>query len=97
MEESNFPIGSAPSNMPTDWMAINWHHVSRCVRGMQIRITKATQEGNWRRVKSLQRMLTRSFTAKVSAVRRVTENQGKRTAGVDRVLWKTPESLWAAV
>ena len=40
---------------------------------------------------SLQRMLTRSFSAKALAVKRVTENQGKRTAGVDRELWETPE------
>lgn len=56
-----------------------------------MRIAKATQEGNSRKVKSLQRMLTRSFTAKALAVKRVTENQGKRTSGVDRELWDTPE------
>ena len=52
-----------------------------------MRIAKATQESDWRRVKALQRMLTRSFSAKALAVKRVTENQGKRTAGVDRELW----------
>jgi RNA-directed DNA polymerase len=57
---------------------------------MQTRLTKATQEGHWRRVKALQRWLTHSFCAKALAVRRVTENQGKRTAGVDRQLWETP-------
>lgn len=97
MREFNRPIGSAPSDGPTDWMSIDWHHVHRTVRGMQIRIAKATQEGNWRRVKFLQRMLTRSYTAKMLAVRRVTENRGKRTAGVDRALWTTPEQRWKAL
>lgn len=63
---------------------------------MQIRIAKACREGKWRRVKSLQRMLTRSTSARYLAVRRVTENQGKRTAGVDRVLWDTPDAKWKA-
>jgi hypothetical protein len=53
---------------------------------MQIRIAKATREGDWRRVKALQRMLTRTLSAKLYAVRRVTQNQGARTAGVDREL-----------
>lgn len=41
-------------------------------------------------------MLTRSRSARYLAVRRVTENQGKRTAGVDRVLWDTPDAKWKA-
>jgi RNA-directed DNA polymerase len=64
---------------------------------MQIRIAKATREGDWRRVKALQRMLTRTLSAKLYAVRRVTQNQGARTAGVDRELWDSPESRWLAV
>jgi RNA-directed DNA polymerase len=35
--------------------------------------------------------------ARALAVRRVTENQGKRTAGVDRELWDTPDLKWKAV
>ncbi|MCY0857583.1 group II intron reverse transcriptase/maturase [Cupriavidus sp. D39] len=88
---------SAPSGVPQSWGAINWRRVERTVREMQIRIAKATQEGDWRRVKALQRSLTRSFSAKASAVRRVTENRGRKTAGVDRVLWDEPETRWAAI
>lgn len=50
---------------------------------------QATQAGRWGKVKALQRLLTHSFSAKVLAVRRVTENQGKNTPGVDRVIWNT--------
>ncbi|BBE08169.1 Retron-type reverse transcriptase [Mycoavidus cysteinexigens] len=64
---------------------------------MQHRLAKATQEGNWRKVKALQRMLTRSFSAKALAVKRVTENQGKRTAGVDNKLWDTPQKKFKAI
>jgi RNA-directed DNA polymerase len=48
-------------------------------------------------VKALQRLLTHSYSGKVLAVRRVTENNGKETPGVDRVVWKTPEDKTKAV
>ena len=89
--------GSALSHAPDRWQAVDWRRVERNVRGMQIRIAKATREGDWRRVKALQRLLTRTLSAKLYAVRRVTQNQGARTAGVDRELWDTPESRWEAV
>ncbi|MNF26861.1 Group II intron-encoded protein LtrA [compost metagenome] len=96
MKELSQQAGSALSGAPQQWHDIDWCRVQRNVRGMQVRIAKACQEGEWRRVKALQRMLTRSKSARYLAVRRVTENQGKRTAGVDRVLWDTPDAKWKA-
>ena len=90
-------IGSASSHAPTEWAAINWRRIEKNVRVMQCRIAKATQERNWRRVKALQRWLTRSFSAKALAVKRVTENQGKRTAGVDHEVWDSPQQKYAAI
>ena len=89
--------GSASSHGPTEWTAIHWRLAQKNVRAMQHRITKAAQAGNWRRVKALQRWLTHSFSAKALAVKRVTENQGKRTAGVDQKLWDTPTQKFAAI
>ena len=43
-------------------------------------------------MKALQWILTHSFYAKVYAVRQVTQNKGRNTAGVDKVLWKTDKS-----
>ena len=60
------------------------------VRRLQVRIAKAVQLGRWGKVKALQRLLTRSFHARVLAVQRVTSNKGRRTPGVDGVLWTTP-------
>src|SRR3989442_8385057 len=97
MEEIIDPDDSASSHLPEGWHAIDWRRVDQQVRTMQMRIAKATQEGDWRRVKALQRSLIRSFSARALAVRRVTENQGKRTAGVDRELWDTPACKWTAV
>jgi RNA-directed DNA polymerase len=80
-----------------NWHTINWQKVPRTVRRLQARIVKATKEGKGRKVKALQRLLTHSFSSKVLAVRRVTENQGRKTPGVDRVVWDSPEKKAAAV
>ena len=85
------------SHQAQSWHTINWYSVELTVRELQGRIAKATKQQQWRRVKALQRMLVRSFAAKCLAVKRVTENRGKRTAGVDRELWSTPESKWQAI
>lgn len=73
------------------WHSIDWVRAHRTVRKLQVRIAKATKEQDWRRVKALQRFLTRSFAGKALAVKRVTENTGKRTPGVDGEVWSTPE------
>ena len=75
-----------------DWHSIEWHSVSIRVRRLQVRIAKATKECNWRRVRQLQRLLTRSTSAKALAVKRVTENRGHKTPGVDGVAWSTPNA-----
>jgi RNA-directed DNA polymerase len=88
--DENMTAGAA-SHMLTEWHAIDWYHAHRNVRRLQARIVKATQEGKWGKVKALQRLLTHSFSGKVLAVKRVTENQGKNTPGVDRIVWNTPQ------
>jgi len=80
-----------------DWHQIDWYQVQRDVRRLQRRIVKARQEGRDGKVKALQHLLTHSFSGKALAVRRVTENQGKRTPGVDGVTWDTPEQKAAAI
>ncbi|WP_024871103.1 group II intron reverse transcriptase/maturase [Tolumonas lignilytica] len=85
------------SSHPTDWHSINWRQVHRQVRGLQVRIAEATKHQQWRRVKQLQRLLVRSFAARALAVKRVTENRGKRTAGVDGEIWSTPNCKWQAI
>ncbi|WP_236495978.1 reverse transcriptase N-terminal domain-containing protein, partial [Escherichia coli] len=79
------------------WHLINWRYCHRRVEKLQLRIAKATQEQQWRKVKALQRMLTRSFSAKALAVKRVTENTGRKTPGVDGEIWQHPESKWSAI
>jgi len=85
------------SHLNTDWHSINWNQCHQQVRGLQVRIAKATKDRQWRKVKYLQRMLVRSFSAKLIAVKRVTENTGKKTPGVDGKTWNTPAEKQAAV
>ena len=79
------------SDAQVTWSTLQWNSVYRNVRRLQARIVKATQAKRWGKVKALQRLLTRSFSAKVLAIRRVTENTGKNTPGVDGEVWNTPE------
>jgi RNA-directed DNA polymerase len=87
----------AVSHIPTDWHSILWKTVNEHVRRLQARIVQATKAGKWHKVQALQHLLTHSFSGKALAVRRVTENQGKNTPGVDTVTWKDPESKWMAI
>ena len=86
----------APSRDFDDWESIDWQIVARHVQRLQMRIAKAVREGRYGKVKVLQRLLTRSFLAKLWAVRRVVTNPGKRTPGVDGVAWRTPKAKMKA-
>jgi len=79
------------------WHTINWYAVHRTVRRLQARIVKAVQAGRWGKVRALQHLLTHSFSGKAIAVKRVTSNSGKRTPGVDGVIWDTPEKKACAI
>lgn len=87
------PMG-APAHNPLHWNQIDLAQCKREVRKLQVRIVKAVKEGRWHKVKALQWLLTHSFSAKALAVKRVTGNKGKRTAGVDKMTWKTPKAKW---
>lgn len=81
--------GAPWDTIPT-WEALDWQPITANVRRLQMRIVKAVKEGRWNKVKALQRLLTHSVSAKLLAVRRVTENDGRNTPGVDMELWDTP-------
>jgi RNA-directed DNA polymerase len=87
----------AVSSEAAEWYAIDWQAIHRNVRRLQVRIVKAVKERRWGKVRALQHLLTNSYSGKVRAVRRVTENQGKKTPGVDREIWDTPEKKIQAV
>lgn len=90
--------GAAGASLrPLGWHSINWKQANRNVRRLQRRIAQAQQQGKKRKVRALQFILTRSYGARCLAVRRVTENSGKRTPGVDGQKLDTPEKKAQAV
>ncbi|QDU19751.1 reverse transcriptase N-terminal domain-containing protein [Urbifossiella limnaea] len=82
---SNGPTG------PTDWNAIDWRRANRVVRNLRQRIFRAARENDLKKVRSLQKLMLRSWSNVVLGVRRATQqNRGRNTPGVDKVLVKTP-------
>src|SRR5205085_628454 len=77
------------------WNRIPWKRIQRNVFKLQKRIYQASRRGDIRTVRKLQRLLMTSWSAKLLAVRRVTQdNRGRRTAGVDGVkALKPPKRL----
>ena len=75
------------------WDDINWRKVERYVFKLQKRIYAASRRGDVKQVRKLQKTLIRSWSNKVLAVRRVTQdNRGKKTAGVDGIKSLSPEA-----
>jgi RNA-directed DNA polymerase len=85
---------AGPANGPsrrTDWHAVDWRRANRIVRNLRQRIFRATRANDLRRVRSLQKLLLRSYSNILLNVRRVTQvNAGKYTPGVDQLVVKTP-------
>jgi RNA-directed DNA polymerase (EC 2.7.7.49) len=79
-------------NQTVEWNEINWRKAERLTFKLQKRIFRASERGDVKAVRKLQKTLIRSWSAKCIAVRRVTQdNQGKNTAGVDGVKSLTPK------
>jgi len=91
------PVASASFDGMKNWHDLDWARIQQTVRKTQLKIAQATEEGDWRRVKRLQRLLTHSFYGRCLAVRRVTENRGRKTPGVDGETWGTPQAKLQAV
>ena len=90
-------MACASSDESITWSSINWVDCDRNVRKLQARIVKAVGRGRWGKVKALQWLLTHSLSGKAFAVKRVTENKGKRTPGVDGEIWARPATKTRAM
>src|SRR2546430_17392957 len=75
----------------TNWNAIDWRKANRTVRNLRQRIFRAAQEGNLNKVRSLQKLMLKSYSNRLVRVRRVAQaNSGKNTPGEDKLVIKTP-------
>ena len=69
-----------------EWKNIDWKIIDKEVSNLQRRIYRASQKEDISTVIALQTLLLESWSAKLKAVRRVTqENRGKDTPGVDNI------------
>lgn len=96
---STMPKGEKPIEQKRfAWSSVNWEHVETTVGRMQSRISKAYRDGKPSLAKRLSYLLVHSFSAKLMAVKRVSEqNKGKNTPGIDGVLWKSDKAKENAV
>lgn len=79
--------GCAPETVAVLWNFIDWDKVKQNVKSLQQRIAKAIIERRHGKANALRWLLTHSFSAKALSIKRVTENKGGHTFGVDKVLW----------
>ncbi len=80
----------------SDWHSIDWYKVNHNIRNLRRRIFKATQVNDWKKVRNLQKLMLKSYSNVLLAVRKATQdNKGSKTAGVDKVLIKTPKQRLA--
>ena len=75
---------NGPEDVGLDWDAIDWPRQQEHVRRLRQRIFKATQDGDLKRVRNLQKLMLRSRSNTLVSVRQVTQlNAGRATAGID--------------
>ena|SRR2546425_2047665 len=83
--------GANGTEKQTEWNAIDWRKANRTVRNLRRRIFRAAQEGSLNKVRSLQKLMLKSYSNRLVSVRRVAQiNAGKHTPGVDKLVIKTP-------
>lgn len=68
------------------WKRLPWKKFRRNLLRLQKRIFKAVREGDMAKVRNLQKLILKSTSAKLLAIRQITQlNKGKKTAGIDGV------------
>ncbi len=85
----------ARSQLAQLWDRFDFRKAEQQVVRLQTRIVKAYVNGQPNKVKKLQRMLVRSLSARMLAVKRVTSSKGARTPGIDRIRWASSASKMA--
>ena len=76
-----------------DWNQVNWRKINKLVKNLRQRIFRARKLGNFRKLRSLQKLMLRSYANLLLSVRRITQtNLGKATAGIDKEIVNTPQA-----
>lgn len=82
--------------LKNSWHEINWRTVYVKVNTLQKELVVAYKNKDWEKVHFLQNKIMISFEARALAVRKVTVNSGKKTPGLDKIVWKTPKIKFQA-
>ncbi|MDQ6759130.1 MAG: reverse transcriptase N-terminal domain-containing protein [Acidobacteriota bacterium] len=84
LDVSGFPVTNGPEGDLVDWQSVDWRTVEEDVRRLRQRIFTASRGGDLKKVRNLQKLMLRSRSNALVAVRRVAEiNAGRETPGVD--------------
>lgn len=98
MAKDRIHLDIGPEKQADDWFSINWKSVEKRVTNLRQRIYRATERAQWKKVRSLMKLMLRSYSNLLLSVRRVTQtNQGKKTPGVDRQVVSSPKGKMALV
>lgn len=75
-----------------NWSQVNWCKVNKAVKNLRQRIFLARKLGNFKKLRSLQKLMQRNYANLLLSVRRITQtNKGKATAGIDKEIINTPQ------
>jgi RNA-directed DNA polymerase len=87
VQDQGEKVTVSPTQSRCDWNSIDWASAVAFVRNLRREIFRATKEGDLEKVRTLQRIMLRTYENRVMAVRQVTQtNRGKNTPGVDKVV-----------
>ncbi len=90
--------GIGAEGQALDWDLIPWDSIEKSIRKLRRRIFRATRKQRWNVVRSLMKLMLRSYFNLLESVRRVTQkNKGKKTAGVDGEVALTSRARMALV
>jgi RNA-directed DNA polymerase len=86
-------VVNGPEDVVLDWQSVDWRSAEDDVRRLRQRIFTAARAGDYKRVRSLQKLMLRSRANALVSVRRVTEdNAGRETAGIDGKIVLLPQA-----
>ena len=89
------PTGNVLNNT-VEWNQLNWRKIQKAVFKLQKRIYQAYVNGDFRKGRRLQKTLIKSYYNRLLSIRKVSQdNQGKKTAGVDKVKYLTPKQRFS--
>ena len=85
-------------NKISDWKKVNWKSASEELKTLQAKLFEALKRGASKsEVLRIHNEMLRSFSVVAMAVRKVTSNKGRRTRGIDNILWERDEQKYNAI